>query len=133
MSETKTAVAPTVDEPGTKDPALDVIQIGFTIENQTQYNLTINQSRCSGVDFSAWPQSIPAGGTARFSQGGTFQVKFDAWYYVNNFPGTGAQVDFSGYWTAGWYHDSAITSDPAGVFPGSSTVPTSNSCTYILK
>jgi hypothetical protein len=106
---------PTETKTATAEAAADsIIMIGITINNQLPYSLTLNTGRSSGIDFAVWPRSIAANTPQTpFSQGGTFQVKYEAWYYVNNYPGTGAQVCFSGYWTAGWEHDAGITSDPS--------------------
>jgi hypothetical protein len=114
-------------------PADSIIAIGLTVANNTKYTLYLDTGRSSGIDTSVWPATIsPYTTTTQFTQDGTFQVKFDAWYNAggSNPP---ESVDFVGYWTAGWQHDTEIKPSPSTAFQGSTVSYTNSSGTYNLN
>lgn len=114
-------------------PADSVIAIGLTVANNTPYTLYLDTGRSSGIDTNVWPSVInPQTTPPQFTQGGTFQVKFNAWYNAggSNPP---ESVNFVGYWTAGWEHTCEIQPSPSTAFQGSTTSYTNSSGTYNLN
>ena len=90
-----------------------------TLVNNSGNDLTLDQSRSSGIDTNDWPAILDAGATVQFSQGWDFQIKFKAWYAASS--NDGNEIEFYFYADEAEVFDDNISTDPNGIFVGSNT------------
>jgi len=91
----------------------------ITLSNKTNYQLTLDEKRSSGLGGS-WPSTIAVGeAVTPFDQGWDFQIKFSAWYKAE---GTdGSEIEFSFYADEAQVFSQSISSDPEDEFSDSSS------------
>lgn len=95
----------------------------ITLVNNTDSEFTLNNESSSGIG-SDWPTILEKKQTYTFSQGWDFQIKFTAWYDKKG--GGDDAISFYFYADGVEVFDCNVTSQPAGIFQGSTCESTSH-------